>query len=131
MVGHRDLLGNANRVLVRQHDHTEAEADALGERCEGADDYLRRGRAGERREEVVLDKPDVVEPDAVGPDALLDGLFDKRLFVHNPVGRGPLHLVDDPKIHPVHPSRKMVESYESVKGVSTAAAGGVVTGNCF
>ena len=108
VVGHGDFLSHADRVLVGQHDDTEAESNALGERCEGADDYLGRGRAGERREEVVLDEPDVVEPDAVGQDALLDGLFDKRLLVHNPVGRGPLHLIDDPKIHPVHPSHKLV-----------------------
>ena len=64
--------------------------------------------AGEGREEVVFDEPDVVEADLVSKDALLDGLFDQRLLVDDPVGRGPLHLIDDPKVHPVHPSRKLV-----------------------
>ena len=108
MVGHGDLLGDADRVLVRQDDHAESEPDALGGSREGADDYLGRGGAGEGREEVVLDEPDVVEADLVGQNALLDGLFDQRLLVDDPVGRGPLHLVDDPKVHPVHPSRKLV-----------------------
>ena len=123
MVGHGDLLGDADRMLVRQDDDAEAEADTLGGGCKGPDDYLRRGRSGKGREEVVLDEPDIVEADPVGQDALLDGLFNQRLLVHDPVGRWPLHLVDDPKIHPYTPRASWCASYESVKGVSTATGG--------
>ena len=45
VVGHGDLLGDADRVLVRQDDDAEAEADALRGGRESADDYLGRGGA--------------------------------------------------------------------------------------
>ena len=42
VVGHGDLLGDADRVLVRQDDDAESEADALGGGRESADDHLGR-----------------------------------------------------------------------------------------
>ena len=45
VVGHGDLFGDADGVLVGQDDDAESEADALGGGRQGADDYLGRGRA--------------------------------------------------------------------------------------
>ena len=45
VVGHSDLFGDADRVLVRQDHDSEPKTDTLGGGREGSDDYLGRGGA--------------------------------------------------------------------------------------
>ena len=99
VVHHRHALGHLDRVMVRQYHDAEAQPDTAchaGQRRQ----YDLGGRgAGERGQEVVLDEPEVVEPDLVGQDALLQRLLDQHLVVDLEGRAGPLHLVEQSKLH--------------------------------
>jgi hypothetical protein len=57
-------------MMVGQDTDPIANADLLGDAAEGAKEGVLARRAREAREEVVFDKPEVVEPHLVGEFAL-------------------------------------------------------------
>jgi len=99
VIDHRHALGDADRVVVGEDHDTEAEADALRQPAERAEQHLRARRHREAREEVVLDEPDGVEAHLVGEDALLQRLLDDPVIVHD----RSLHLVGEAQSHALPP----------------------------
>ena len=67
-VQHGGALGDPHRVIVRagQQGDGVADADALGALGNRAVQHLGRGTVGELPQEVVLHRPEVVEPHVVG-----------------------------------------------------------------
>ena len=111
-------LGNPDRVVHLGHAHhgTVAHSDALRLRRDGREEHLGRGAVRVLLEEVMLHRPDVVEPQLVGHPALFERIVVCQPFV-GPAER-PRHrqLVEDPELHHAvlaqrlqrRPSRKMV-----------------------
>src|SRR5262249_26956268 len=100
-VEHRDALGDARRVVVAgRHEHDAvAQADALRALAAGGEEDLGRRRVRVLLEEVVLDLPGVVEPEAIGELDLVERLADEtRLAVLVP-GSRELVLVEDAELH--------------------------------
>ena len=64
----------------RDLDDAVAEPDALGARRRGGQEHLRRGRVRVLLEEVVLDLPDVVEPEPVGQLDLGQRVLQQRVL---------------------------------------------------
>ena len=73
-VEHGDRLGRADRVVVRlgHQPHAVAEPDALGPRRDRAVEHLRVRAVRELLEEVVLDGPEGVPPEALAGDGLFE-----------------------------------------------------------
>ena len=94
-------LGNPDRVVHLGHAHhcTVAHPDALRLRRDGREEHLRRRAVRVLLQEVMLHRPDVVEPQLVGYPALFE-----RVVVRQPLIRPaerPRHrqLVEDPELH--------------------------------
>ena len=71
MIEQRGRLGEANRIMERQHGHGRPEPDAVRLRGDVGEesDRVRRDRVAR---EVVLGEPREVEPELLGHDDLLD-----------------------------------------------------------
>ena len=95
VVHHGDALGDAHRMVVGQDDDAKAQADALGQLAQRAENNFRAWRHAEGGEEVVLDEPDVIEAHLVGQADLLDGFLDDGVVVQ----LGTLHFVGQAEFH--------------------------------
>ena len=76
LIDHCHALGNSHRMGVRQDRYSKTYPDVLGALAERTEYNLRARRAGESKEEVVLDEPHPVEARPIGQFALV-----KRLLV--------------------------------------------------
>ena len=84
--------------------HTpEADPDLLGDAAQRAEYDLGTGRGGKAGEEVMLHKPEVVEPDLVGQLALGQSLLIQAVPVEFGAAVRPLHLVKYAEFHAVSP----------------------------
>src|SRR5262245_4522377 len=100
-VEHRDALGDARRVVEagRHQRDAVAEADPARALRAGGQEDLRRRRVRILLEKVVLDLPDVLDPEAVGELDLLERLReDAPLRIRIP-GPGDLVLVEETEFH--------------------------------
>ena len=100
-VEHGDGLGRARGVVV-VGDHLAdavAEPDALGARGGGGQEHLGGRAVRVLLEEVVLDRPGVVEPEPVGELDLGERVLHQLLLVVGSPGLGQLQLVEDAEFH--------------------------------
>ena len=101
----RETLGHPGRMVEgRRHlDDAVPEANALGALRDRGEEHLRRARVAVLLEEVVLDLPDVVDPEPVGERALLERLLEHAVLGVGVPGARELVLVEDPELHsPAH-----------------------------
>jgi hypothetical protein len=80
--------------MVGQDAHAIADADLFSDAAEGAKKGILARRAREAREEVVFDKPEVVEPHLVGEFALGECFFVQRVPVNLRALEGALTFVE-------------------------------------
>ena len=93
LVHHRDPLCDPHGMVVGENRDAESDADVLGPLAQGAKQHLGTGRTRETHEEMVLYKPEVVEPDLVGQFALVQGLLIEAVPVHVVALVGTLPLI--------------------------------------
>ena len=99
LVEHGRALGDVDRMVRGQDRDAEADPDPLGELTQRAEQDLGAGRAREPGEEVVLDEPEVVEPDPVREHALLDRLLVERVPVDAGALERSLRFVEQAESH--------------------------------
>ena len=100
-VHHRHRLGGAGGVVVVRDDlaDAEADADALGLGRQRREEHVGGRAVGVLLEEVVLDRPGVVDAQLVGQDDLLGGLLDDAVLRLVVPRLGQLELVHHPELH--------------------------------
>ena len=97
----RHPLGHPSRVVDgrRGLDDPVSEADAAGALAGGGEEDLRGARVRVLLQEVVLDLPDVVDPEPVGQLHLLESVGQQPALVGLARGAGELVLVEEAKPH--------------------------------
>ena len=97
----RGALRDADRALVLRHarDDTVADADALGLHRAGGEEEVGRGAVRVLLEEVVLDRPDVVEAQFVGEAHLLQRVLVGLSFRVARPGAGDRELHEQAEFH--------------------------------
>ena len=107
----RRLLGDAQRVLERQHLYGNADPEPRGAGCDGAGDHHRLREHGAAGVEVQLRQPDAIEPPGLGRVDLiepqLEGLALRRagavLELHeHPDVHAALLARPGPPVRPAH-----------------------------
>src|SRR5882724_1630815 len=101
VIQRRDLLGDAQRVVEREHGDGRSHPEAPGPGRDRAGDL--EGRRDHRavRREVDLAEPDAVEAPVLGALSQLEGVPERRDLV-----RSVAHLLDeDPEMHGYWPPR--------------------------
>ena len=111
LVEGRGPLGDADRMvhLGHAHDGAVADADALRLRRHRGQEHLGRRAVRVLLEEVVLDRPHVIEAELLGQPALLEGVHVHLVLGHLAQRPGHGQLEEDPEPHHVTlmaPSRR-------------------------
>jgi len=100
-IEHRGRLGTADRVVVRRGEeaHAVPDADVLGTRRDRAVEHFGVRAVRVLLEEVVLDRPERVEPDLVTEDRLLEGVLVGLVLGVGLPGLGHRDLVEESELH--------------------------------
>ena len=75
LVQHADALGYAQRMVIGQRDHTQAQAQLPRALTGRSQDQVRRGAVGELRHQMVFYQPGCGEAEAVGQLPEAQGVF--------------------------------------------------------
>ena len=104
-VEHGGPLGDADRVVeLGDADHDAVpDADVLGLHGAGGEEQLGRGAVRVLLEEVVLDRPHLVEAQLVGQAHLLERVHVDRALALAVPGTGHGQLVEDAELHRLEP----------------------------